>query len=369
VSETKDQRRLPPSHSHTMADYYGGKYYDASNDYSGSGGSSSSPNAPPPRARQRWNSARSHPIIHDSNYYSTCLAGGVLSSSNRWFQVPLDVVKCNMQVSPEKYTGMVSGLRILWAEEGLRGMFKGIGPTAAAYALQTGTKYGLYEVLKDEFSTALGEDLAYQYRGQIYVAAAGCAEACASVLMCPFEMLKVRVQTSPSGTFPTSFGPALSHMIANRQNMRFPFGSLVPLWGRQVPSTIANFYTFERVVEFFYTRILTKGKDAYGVSTQLGVTLASGYIAGFVSSVVSHPADSLVSLMAKPSNRGKSMMQIANQVGWVKLATKGLLPRTLLTGTAIGLQWYIYDSFKSGMGMGTTGGVPQKNQYAAQTGK
>jgi solute carrier family 25 phosphate transporter 3 len=51
------------------------------------------------------------------------------------------------------------------------------------------------------------------------------------------------------------------------------------------------------------------------------------------------------------------------------LATKGLLPRTLLTGTAIGLQWYIYDSFKSGMGMGTTGGVPKKNQFAAQASK
>jgi solute carrier family 25 phosphate transporter 3 len=343
-----------------MADFYGGKYSDApNNDYSGNGGSS--PN--PPRTRQRWNSARSHPVIHDNNYYSTCLLGGVLSSSNRWFQIPLDVVKCNMQVSPEKYTGMTMGLRMLWREEGLRGMFKGLGPTAAAYALQTGTKYGLYEVLKDEFSTALGEDLAYEYRGAIYVTAAGCAEACASVLMCPFEMLKVRVQTSPRGTFPTQFGPALSHMIANRHGMRFPFGSLVPLWGRQVPSTIANFYTFERVVEFFYTHVLTKGKDAYDQPTQLGVTFLSGYIAGFVSSVVSHPADSLVSLMAKPSNRHKSMMQIANQVGWVSLATKGLLPRTLLTGTAIGFQWWLYDSFKAAMGLGTTGGVvPLKYQ-------
>jgi solute carrier family 25 phosphate transporter 3 len=248
----------------------------------------------------------------------------------------------------------------LWREEGLRGMFKGLGPTAAAYALQTGTKYGLYEILKDEFSTALGEDLAYEYRGAIYVTAAGCAEACASVLMCPFEMLKVRVQTSPRGTFPTSFGPALSHMMANRQGMRFPFGSLVPLWGRQVPSTIANFYTFERVVEFCYTNVLTKGKDAYDKPTQLGVTFASGYIAGFVSSVVSHPADSLVSLMAKPCNREKSMMQIANQVGWVKLATKGLVPRTLLTGTAIGFQWWLYDSFKTAMGMATTGGERKK---------
>jgi solute carrier family 25 phosphate transporter 3 len=235
-------------------------------------------------------------------------------------------------------------------------MYKGLGPTAAAYSLQTGTKYGLYEVLKDRISTAVGQDLAYEYRGLICVTAAGCAEAVADVLMCPWEMIKVKVQTSAPGTFPTAFGPALSHMIAHRQEMRFPFGSLVPLWGRQIPSTIANFYTFERVVEFIYTSVLSKGKDGYDKSTQLGVTFCSGYVAGFVSSVVSHPADSLVSLKSMPQNRAKSMMEIANEVGLFKLATKGLLPRTLLTGTVIGCQWWIYDSFKTAMGIGTTGG-------------
>lgn len=47
-------------------------------------------------------------------------------------------------------------------------------------------------------------------------------------------MVKVKIQTSPSGTFPTAFGPALAAMQANRAETRFPFGSLVPLWGRQV---------------------------------------------------------------------------------------------------------------------------------------
>lgn len=305
-----------------------------------------------------WNARNSHAVPHDNAYYITCLTGGVVSSTNRWLQTPLDVVKCNMQVSPGKYTGMVSGLRLLWRSEGVAGMYKGLGPTAAAYGLQTGTKYGLYEVFKDQFSTMVGADKAYEHRGLVCVTAAGCAEAVAVVLMCPFEMLKIKVQTSPSGTFAKS-GGALSAMISNRQAMQFPFGSLVPLWGRQVPSTIANFYTFERVVEFIYGNILTKGKDNYDKPVQLGVTFASGYVAGFVSSVVSHPADSLVSLRVLPQNEGKSMLQIARQVGWFKLCTKGLVPRTLLTGTVIGCQWWIYDSFKTAMGLGTSGGEGQ----------
>ena len=79
---------------------------------------------------------------------------------------------------------------------------------------------------------------------------------------------------------------------------------------------------------------------------------APSYLAG----VVSHPADSLVSLMGKPENRGKSLGAIASETGVVSLATKGLGTRVLMIGTLTGFQWWIYDSFKTAMGMGTTGG-------------
>ena len=38
------------------------------------------------------------------------------------------------------------------------------------------------------------------------------------------------------------------------------------------------------------------------------------------------------------------------------LATKGLGTRVLMIGTLTGFQWWIYDTFKTAMGMGTTGG-------------
>ena len=78
--------------------------------------------------------------------------------------------------------------------------------------------------------------------------------------------------------------------------------------------------------------------------------------AGIACAVVSHPADSVVSLMGKPANKGKSIGQIASETGMVSLATKGLGTRVLMIGTLTGFQWWIYDSFKTSMGMGTTGG-------------
>jgi hypothetical protein len=135
-------------------------------------------------------------------------------------------------------------------------MFKGPGPTELPLTPRNRNKIRSHEVLKDEFSTALGRLLAYQYRGQIYVVAAGCAEACAP-FMCPFEMLKVRVQTLRKGRSSHSSARRLSPYDCQPTefaiSIRFVGATL-----SQTPSTIANFIVFERVVEFPYTRILTK---------------------------------------------------------------------------------------------------------------
>jgi len=137
---------------------------------------------------------------------------------------------------------------------------------------------------------------------------------------------------------------------------RFPFGSVTPLWGRQIPYTMAKFFFFELIVQSFYRHVFTNPKESYTKVTQLGITFASGYMAGVICAIVSHPADSLVSLMGKEQHKGKALSQIASEVGAYNLCTRGLGTRIIMIGTLTGLQWWIYDSFKTMCGMGTTGG-------------
>jgi len=275
---------------------------------------------------------------------------------------PFDVVKCNMQVSPQKYTALGSGMRLVLKEEGFAGLWKGWGPTAVGYSLQGAGKFGFYEMFKDYYSTLVGEENAYKYRGLVYIAAAGSAEFFADIFLCPWEMTKVKVQTSQNGTFPIKFGPALSEMWSTRVDTRFPFGSVVPLWGRQIPYTIAKFYFFEKTVELLYTYVFTKPKEEYSKTWQLGITFNAGYIAGIVCAMVSHPADTLVSLMGKAENKGKSMATVAKDVGLKNLATKGLTTRIFMIGSLTGYQWWIYDTFKAFMGMGTSGGASREKK-------
>jgi solute carrier family 25 phosphate transporter 3 len=290
---------------------------------------------------------------HDQSYYSKCLVGGILSSSIRWVLTPFDAIKCNMQVNPVKFPTFSSGLSMVFREQGLSGLYRGFLPTVLSYSSQTGTKYMLYEVFKDNLTAILEPEDALAYKSVIYVASAGCAEAIADVFMCPWEMLKVQVQTS--NQFPRRFGPALVAMMQQRHILGgFPFGSLGPLWSRQILGTVANFYTFEHTVDAIYTHVLTQDKESYSRSMRLGVTLVSGYIAGMVSTLISHPADSIISLKARHPD--KTVSQIVREVGWKRLATQGLGPRVVLTGSIIGIQWFVYDTFKTVMGMGTTGG-------------
>jgi solute carrier family 25 (mitochondrial phosphate transporter), member 3 len=300
------------------------------------------------------------------------MLGGVLACGLTHAGItPLDVAKCNMQVStigshgdppsshrsqvnPTKYTGSISGLKTIVAEEGTKGLWKGVGPTLIGYSLQGMFKYGLYEIFKDYYMNLAGQEASDKYKEAIWLAGSASAEFFADIALCPLEMTKVKIQTSPAGTFPVPFGAALAEMSRTKVETRFPFGSLIPLWSRQVrsflpcpsiiplnpscqiPYTMAKFFCFEKIVQLFYTHVFTEPKDSYGKPTQLGITFGSGYLSGVVCAVVSHPADSLVSQLGKPQNKGKSLGTIVGEVGLGNLATKGLGTRVVMIGTLTG---------------------------------
>jgi len=305
----------------------------------------------------KWDARYSHDIPHTNAYYLKCCLGGILSCGLTHAAVtPLDVAKCNMQVDPAKYKGLVGSTKTIMAEEGSAAVWKGWQPTLLGYSAQGCFKFGLYEFFKDFYSNLAGEEAAYNYRGLIYLLGSASAEVFADVALCPMEMVKVKIQTSPKGTFPVEFGAALAEMRANAAKYNFPFGSVTPLWSRQIPYTMAKFYFFEKVVEFFYTYVFTEPKSSYSKSTQLGITFASGYLAGVICAIVSHPADTVVSKMGKAENAGKSPVTILQELGH-KNVWGGLGVRILMIGTLTGLQWWIYDTFKTVMGMGTSGGA------------
>ena len=125
-----------------------------------------------------------------------------------------------------------------------------------------------------------------------------------------------------------------------------------------------KFVAFEWFVQFFYDNIFTKGKENYNKATQLGITFASGYLAGIFCAIISHPADTMLSKIVALGKDERSLGTKASEI-YGKIGFKGLwaglVTRILMIGTLTGLQWWIYDSFKSLVGLQTTGGASKKH--------
>eukprot|EP00742_Colponemidia_sp_Colp-10_P008081 GILJ01008723.1.p1 GENE.GILJ01008723.1~~GILJ01008723.1.p1 ORF type:complete len:359 (+),score=40.90 GILJ01008723.1:3-1079(+) len=296
---------------------------------------------------------------HDTSYYAKCMFGGLLACGlTHTAMVPLDIVKCRMQVDPNRYKGIFDGFNKVKAEGGMSGLRLGWLPTFLGYSMQGLAKYGFYELFKDKYSEAVGHENAVKYRTLVYLSASASAELIADVFLCPMESVKVRMQTSAAGNFPTAFGAA-AHKIWAGEGMSGFFKGISPLWMRQVPYTMVKFASFERTVEAFYTHIFTKPKDQYSKATQLSVTFMSGYLAGIFCAIVSHPADTVVSKLNQVKTEGSTVSAISGILKDLGPAGvwRGLGPRIIMIGTLTGLQWWIYDTFKSAMGLQTSGGV------------
>ncbi|GMR47015.1 hypothetical protein PMAYCL1PPCAC_17210, partial [Pristionchus mayeri] len=274
-------------------------------------------------------------------YYALCGFGGMLSCGiTHTAMVSIDLVKCRIQVDPEKYRGIVSGFRTTVAEEGIQALAKGWAPTAVGYSLQGLGKFGFYEMFKIIYSDAIGEELAYEWRTTLYLAASASAEFFADILLAPMEATKVRIQTSP-GAPPTLRGCAT--MIMRNEGLSGFYKGLPPLWLRQIPYTMMKFACFERTVEMLYKYAVPKARADCSKAEQLAVTFVAGYIAGVFCAVVSHPADTVVSKLNQ-DNSGTAA-EIVRNLGFAGL-WKGLAPRIIMIGTLTALQWFIYDSVK-----------------------
>merc|ERR1711971_1369085 len=189
----------------------------------------------------------------------------------------------------------------------------------------------------------IGEENTYLYKTSLYLAASASAEFFADIALSPMEAVKVKMQTSKLGTFPTTLRGA-APTLYRAEGLNGFYKALVPLWGRQIPYTMMKFACFERTVEAIYAYVVPKPRDQCSKSEQLMVTLAAGYIAGVFCAIVSHPADNIVSVINK--NPGTTAGQILNDMGWYNACTKGLGARIIMIGTLTALQWFIYDGVK-----------------------
>jgi solute carrier family 25 (mitochondrial phosphate transporter), member 3 len=274
------------------------------------------------------------------------LAGGICCSITHAGMCPVDVVKTRIQLDPVTYNrGLIGGFRQVIAAEGMAGLATGLAPTAVGYFVQGWFKFGGVEFFKVQFAKSLGEQSAWDNRNAIYLASAAFAEAIADIFLCPLEATRIRLVSEP--TFASSLPAAASRLIAEQGFVKAFYSGLGPMFFKQIPYTMAKFAVQGAAAEKIAN---TMGKSLAELTgaVKMGVALSSGVIAGVAAAIISHPADTLLSKINKAGAGGNGsvmqrLMNIAKEIGFVKLATVGLGARCVMIGTLTAGQFLLFD--------------------------
>jgi len=191
------------------------------------------------------------------------------------------------------------------------------------------------------------------------LASSASAEFFADIGLCPFEAIKVRIQTNPK--FANGIVDGLPKFL-KQEGFGNLYAGIGPLWARQIPYTVIKFVAFEAIAEKVYG--FYKPKSECNKGEQMLVVFTSGYLAGIICGAVSHPADTMVSKINKLQTSGGLFQKMGIIYSGDGQTTKGIgfgglwagfLPRVIMIGTLTGLQWFIYGAFKAAVGLPTPG--------------
>jgi len=280
------------------------------------------------------------------------LAGGICCSITHGALTPVDVVKTRVQLDPVKYnTGLIGGFKTIIKEEGAAALSTGFGATAAGYFVQGWFKFGGVEFFKIKAVDTLGTEKAWAYKTPIYLGAAACAEFIADCFLCPLEAVRIRSVSDPE--FCDGLADGFAKMFKAEGIGGF-YAGFAPILAKQVPYTMAKFAVQGNVADATYAA-MGKSPSQLSSSSNLGISLFSGTVAGVAAAIISHPADTLLSKVNKAGAGGDGpmvtrLMNIAKETGFKNLCTVGLLPRCIMIGTLTAGQFGIFDSVMNVLG-------------------
>lgn len=285
---------------------------------------------------------------YNLNYYlKGALAGGICCSVTHGALCPVDVVKTRIQLDPAKYNqGMIGGFRQVIAAEGVGALSTGLGPTAVGYFIQGWFKFGGVEFFKINMAQAFGEKKAWENRTAIYLGAAAMAEFIADIFLCPLEATRIRLVSNPQ--FASGLFDAFPKIIKQDGFVKGFYSGFGPILLKQVPYTMAKFSVQGWAAEQIYKNSGQTVETASS-NTKIGISLGSGVVAGVVAAIISHPADTLLSMINKSETAGGSgsiptrLLNLAKQVGFQKLCLTGLGARCVMIGTLTAGQFGLFD--------------------------
>jgi len=165
---------------------------------------------------------------------------------------PTDVVKVRLQADgrlralgkPPRYTGTLDAFRRIAADDGLRGFYKGIGPSVQRAAIINGCGIASYDHTKQFLLATLGteEGLAAKVVGALV---SGLVSALVST---PFDVVKTRIMNQPATGASLYRGPLdCAVKTARAEGVLALYKGFAPAYMRLAPWQLVFFVSFEKI--------------------------------------------------------------------------------------------------------------------------
>jgi solute carrier family 25, member 34/35 len=225
---------------------------------------------------------------------SAFIAGGIAACGAVTATHPFETVKIRMQLQgelqdkghqPHHYRGPVHGVSVIVRNEGLRGVYRGLGCAYIYQVLLNGCRLGFYEPMRSNLTGLLFKDPKTQSLGinMFCGAASGCLGAAAGS---PFFLAKTRLQ---------SYSPFLP--VGTQHNYRNAWDGLSQIWkgegvrglyrGVGAAMIRTGFGSSVQLPTYFFAK--RRLVRHLGMEEGPALHLASSTASGFVVCIVMHP--------------------------------------------------------------------------------
>ena len=256
-------------------------------------------------------------LVERQNFMSSIIAGVGSGSLASIVCAPLDLLRTRMQVVGGLENGstnpkIIKSIYEIYASDGIRGCFRGLGATLATVPAFWGLYFPLYESLKQQFMTLSSSygDGGHNHHALVHLSSAMTAGAVADVVCNPMFVVRTRMQTEALHYFQVPVAERKPHGVAATIIGLYKEGGVPVFWRGLTASLLGLFHVGIQFPVYERLKAEARRRSPNKEESALDLLLASG-LSKMTAATITYPHEVIRSRMmdARGASAGKNVFE------------------------------------------------------------